>query len=208
MPRGAPSITAMPAILAILVIPVIPGLTSAADPPAPARQPPAAALADPRLLEAERLPWYSPPTLAYEDGTPIPPGYRLVSRRRQSLLAAGAALFGGSYLISALTAGTVVAGYDKHRIEVAPLFIPFAGPFVTLATSRDAQLNDVDRRTNGVLLLVDGVAQLTGAALFIVGIATREPFLARTKGSYRPAEARVMPEIFVGSRGAALRWQF
>lgn len=155
----------------------------------------------------EHLPWYAPPTLPYVEGMPIPPGYDVQTQRRRSLVIAGGALFGASWLASALTAASVVAGYDKHRAGVAPLFIPFAGPFVTLATSRDARLDDPHTRVNGALLLVDGAAQLAGAALFIAGLVTREPVLMRTKESYGP-KASLAPEVIVMGRAAALRWSF
>lgn len=138
----------------------------------------------------------------------MPPGYTLVRRRHRTLLAVGAALFGASYLASALTAGTVVAGHARHRSEVAPLFAPFAGPFITLATSRDAALGDPDRRMNGVLLLLDGAAQVTGAALFVAGLVLREPVLVRTRESYGPESARAWPEIVIGPRSAALIYRF
>jgi hypothetical protein len=156
-----------------------------------------------------RLPWYAPKALPYLEGMPIPPGYDVQTRRRRSLMIAGAALFGGSWLASVLTASTVVAGFDKHRAGVAPLFIPFAGPFVTLATSRDARLDDPARRANGALLLVDGATQIGGAALFIAGLVTREPILARTKESYGEKDkSALVPEVLVMGRAAALRWQF
>jgi hypothetical protein len=205
-PVAAPPVTVTQVAAPPVAAPPAPARPVAA-PPAPAKRP-ATEEEMAALFETARLPSYAPAILTYEDGMPIPPGYRLETRRRRSLMAAGAALFGASYLASALTAGTVVAGYDKHRMEVAPLFIPFAGPFVTLSTSRDVQLNDPDRRTNGALLIVDGVAQITGAALFIAGAIAREPILARTKASYLPEEASATPELFLGGRSATLRWRF
>jgi hypothetical protein len=164
--------------------------------------------------DVERGPWsgaplppYAPKTLAFEEGMPIPPGYQIEMQRRRPLIIAGAALFGASWVASVLTASTVVLGYDKHRAEVAPLFIPFAGPFVTLGMSRDAQLNDPATRVNGVLLLLDGAAQLTGAALFIAGMVTREPVLVRTPRSYAP-QISAAPEVIFAGRAAALRWSF
>lgn len=155
----------------------------------------------------ERLPWYAPTTLPYVEGMPIPPGYDVQTQRRRSLVIAGGALFGASWLASALTAASVVAGFDKHRASVAPLFIPFAGPFITMATSRDGRLDDPQTRVNGALLLVDGAAQLAGAALFIAGLVTREPVLVRTKESYGP-KTSLAPEVIVMGRAAALRWSF
>jgi hypothetical protein len=184
-----------------LRVAVAAAITSIASPAAAQLGPP-----PPSLDPADTpLPWYAPPILAYEDGQPIPPGYALTLRRRRSLIVAGAALFGASWLTSALTAATVVAGTDRHRSEVAPLFAPFAGPWITVATSRDARLDDPDRRMNGVLLVVDGVAQLTGATLFVAGMVMREPVLTRTKHSYDTA---ALPELLVGGRAAALRWRF
>jgi hypothetical protein len=138
---------------------------------------------------------------------PLPPGYHVVKRRPRALLAAGAALFAGSYLASALTAATVIAGHARHRSEVAPLFAPLAGPWITLATSRDVALADPDRRANGVFVMVSGVAQITGAALFVAGLVLREPVLERTRASYGTAASRA-PEILVGAGSAALLFRF
>jgi len=162
----------------------------------------------PRRWEAQRLPWYAPPTIPYLEGVPFPPGYWPALRPRRSFIAAGAALFGGSYLASVLTAATILGGNGKHSIEVAPLFAPFAGPFATLGTSRDVQLNDPGVRTNGVLVIVDGVAQVAGAALFIAGYAAPERVLVRTKESYQPEEAAWVPEVAFTGRGGALSWVF
>jgi len=173
---------------------------------------PAAAQAPP---PPERGPWagatlppYAPRLLPYEEGMPIPPGYQVEMRRRRPLIIAGAALFGAGWLTSALTASTVMLGYGKHRSEVAPLFVPLAGPFIAMGTSRDARLDDPVTRVNGALLLLDGAAQLTGAALFIAGMATREPVLARTPRSYAPKDASAAPEVLFSGRAAALRWRF
>lgn len=150
------------------------------------------------------LPWYAPKTIPYVESMPIPLGYELGTARRNDLVYAGAAVFGVSWLASVLTAATVVAGNNRHRAEVAPLFAPFAGPWITLGTSRDAALADPDRRTNGALLIVDGVAQIGGAALFIAGLVLREPVLVRTT----PKPSLTKPEVLVSGRGAALRWTF
>ena len=179
---------------------------AAAQDPASERRSSAPAALDP--WESAPLPWYAPHTLPYAEGMPLPPGYHVIRRRPRALLAAGAALLGGSYLASALTAATVIAGHARHRSEVAPLFAPLAGPWITLATSRDAALNDPDRRANGVFVMIDGVAQITGAALIVAGLVLREPVLVRTRESYKTTAALRVPEVLVGTRSASLRWRF
>lgn len=120
------------------------------------------------------LAYYAPSVLPYVPGMPVFTGYHVEHRRNRSLLIAGAAVFASGYLTSVFVATAVLLGQDRHRFEVAPLYAPFAGPFATLGTSRNVQLNDPYERTNGIVLIASGVVQLTGAALFIAGLATHE----------------------------------
>lgn len=214
--RGAPLI-AIAALLLAIATPAAaepPPEIAAPFPPSPTRSPPAPHVGDKRASrpvdawEATRLPWYAPPSLTYEEGMPLPPGYTLVQRRPKNLLLAGAALFGASYLAAALTAATVIGGHARQRSEVAPLFAPLAGPWITLATSRDAALGDPDRRANGVLAMLDGVAQPTGAALLIAGLVSRKPVLVRTRESYGVRETSFAPEVVLGPRSASVLVRF
>jgi hypothetical protein len=131
------------------------------------------------------LAYYAPSVLPYVPGMPVFTGYHLEHRRNRPLL------FASAYLTSAFVATAVLLGQDRHRFEVAPLYAPFAGPFATLGTSRNVQLNDPYERTNGIVLIASGVVQITGAALFIAGLATRETRQVRdTRERDRWSDAR------------------
>lgn len=111
-----------------------------------------------------------PKTMDYEEGDPIPPGYHRETSIRKGLVIGGAVTFGTLYLVSALTAAAVsdLSGGE----DFVPLYIPVAGPFVTIGTS-DAPAG------GAVLLAVDGVAQAGGLAMLILGLAVPRDELVR-----------------------------
>jgi hypothetical protein len=107
--------------------------------------------------------------MPFEEGQPIPPGYRVETRARRGLIVGGAVTFGVLYLLSAFTASIAVDGGDS---DFGSLFIPVAGPFVTIGTA--------DAEGAGTFALVlDGVGQAGGVAMFIAGMMTEEKFLLR-----------------------------
>jgi hypothetical protein len=108
---------------------------------------------------------------------------------------AGVAVFAPFYGLSVLFAGTYLGNDDRTAKMYAPLLVPVIGPFITIGTA------DTDFGT--LFLLLDGVAQATGASLFIAGMLSDEKYLAR-----RTAGLDLRPEVFVGPRSASLRWQF
>jgi hypothetical protein len=81
----------------------------------------------------------------------------------------GVATFGAMYLLSVFVASIADAA---NQDEFTPLFIPVAGPFVTLGTA--------DHEGGGTFFLVlDGVAQAGGLAMFIAGLAFPRKVLVR-----------------------------
>ena len=111
-----------------------------------------------------------PRRMPFEEGQPIPPGYRVETRARRGLIVGGAVTFGVLYLLSAFTASVAVDAGDSE--EFGPLFIPVVGPFVTISTA--------DAEGAGTFALVlDGVGQAGGVAMFIAGLMTEEKFLLR-----------------------------
>lgn len=156
-------------------------------------------------------PYYGPPQyyyapgatlpliLPYEQGQPVPPGYRVKTRTSRSLLVSGAVTFGVPYVASALIASAVLSADTNAGEPLAPLFIPFAGPFITLGTTH----------AGGVAsfwLVLDGLTQIGGAALFTGGLISEERFLQRVGAP--PAAARLLPEVRVAPGFTSLRWQF
>ncbi|WP_437819052.1 hypothetical protein [Sorangium sp. So ce1078] len=111
----------------------------------------------------------------YEEGQAVPEGYRVEERARRGLVIGGAVTFGVTYILSAMvglvaeSADRAVGGTGESYI---PLYIPLAGPFITIGTA--------DAKGGGVfVLMVDGLAQVAGAAMFIGGLAAPQQKLVR-----------------------------
>jgi hypothetical protein len=139
-----------------------------------------------------------PKTLPYSQGDPIPPGYELKTRARRGLVIAGAVTFGSTYVASALFGGAFLAEGGDVGSMFGPLLIPIAGPFVTIGTSESEGIGTF-------LLVLDGVFQAAGGALFVAGFLAEEEYLDRTAvGSFKLTP----PSLIVGPGSAALRWRF
>jgi hypothetical protein len=108
--------------------------------------------------------------MPFEEGQPIPPGYRVETRAKRGLIVGGAVTFGVLYLLSAFAATVAIDGNDSE--EFGPLLIPVAGPFVTVGTAGAEGVGTF-------ALVLDGVGQAGGVAMFIAGIMTEEKFLLR-----------------------------
>ena len=138
-----------------------------------------------------------PPTLPYEEGQPVPAGYRVESRLRKGLLIGGLVTFGSLYLVSAFTGGA--AQDDKFT----PLFVPIAGPFITIGT---AKAEGVGTFT----LLLDGVGQAGGALMAVLGLTLDQTLLVRNDLEARrgdgvaPSRIRVTPLFGRGTAGLGL----
>ena len=135
-------------------------------------------------------------TLPYENDESIPPGFAVRSRANRPLVVAGAITFGVSYLFSALIASVLVSFDSRDGGAGAPLFIPVVGPFVAIGT-----LNAEGAGT--FWLVVDGLTQVGGAAMFVAGLTMREKYLQRTA-----AQVSLEPEVIVGPGGMKLKWTF
>jgi hypothetical protein len=162
-----------------------------------------------------------PPILPYEEGQDVPQGYHVEARANRKLIAAGAGVLGGTWAFSALVAGLVMADNSGNDKGYAPLFVPVVGPFISLGTShldfsRDGGL--------GAFLILDGIAQVGGATLLIVGLVKDKHVLVRDSaprapsvptgpqatsnpGAPRAPWSAFVPEIRVGLASASLAWQ-
>lgn len=113
--------------------------------------------------------------LNYEDGDPIPPGYRVRTQPRRGLVITGAALGGAAYGFAVM--GAVDTGFeDKSGF----LLIPLVGPWLMLATGgaqdetcpADAdECEDENNQVERAVLVLDGLAQATGVTLLALGFA-------------------------------------
>jgi hypothetical protein len=142
-----------------------------------------------------------PATLPYEEGESVPQGYQVKTRPVRSLVIAGAVTFGSTYLVSLLTAATVLAASSgsSDAKDLAPLFAPVVGPFITIGTTH----------ANGagtLWLVLDGLAQTGGAVMLIYGLAAEEKFLQRSPQT--ALEVLTHPAVMVGPGSTSLKWKF
>jgi hypothetical protein len=123
----------------------------------------------------------------WSEGEPIPPGYHESTRIRKGLVIGGAVLFGSTYLLSAFTATVGAANASENcSINMAfgsnqgcnsgnpltALFIPAVGPFIQMAHSGNTAVGNF-------WLALDGVAQVGGITMFLVGLASPKTVLVR-----------------------------
>lgn len=148
-PAGPPGTYPPP----VVYYPAPPGTAPGAPPP-PATPPP-------------------PSIIAYEDGDPIPEGYRLDSRARMNLVGTGIGLFIPFYVISTLSAAIAEAGGNSNYW---PMYVPTIGPLITISTAKP------DNNFEVFMLGLDAVAQTAGIGLIIWGMASREKRLIRVAG--------------------------
>jgi hypothetical protein len=119
--------------------------------------PQSVALSGPRMLKD------------WQEGQPIPYGYHREERMRKGPIIVGSILFGVPYLYSSLIASVGADATTDNRF--AALFVPVLGPFI--------ELHEFSSVTIDYVLILDGLAQATGAALFIWGITSPRPVLVR-----------------------------
>lgn len=108
-----------------------------------------------------------PDVLPYVEGRPIPPGYVLVERSHLDIAAVGGAIFLLGYLPSVYVGalvGAAESGSSNGGDDFAPLYIPVAGPFVTIETANA-------NATGSFWLVLLGVAQAGGMITGITGLA-------------------------------------
>jgi hypothetical protein len=117
-------------------------------------------------------PWKMP----YEDGQPIPPGYRVEERVRTGSVVSGAILIGVPYLI-----GLTVASADNYEDQTRYLLVPVAGPWLMLAMHKRPASCQTDTTgeciTDSLLrfyLTTDGIVQGVGAVLLVWGMHGRK----------------------------------
>jgi len=215
------------AILAAAIAPAQPA--RAADPPKaspaqpPAAAPPAAApeaeppAATDAPLEGSSEPQKRPPPryaptpdwgapamqmpilprrLDYEDGDPILPEYQLKTKADRGLLVSGLVTLLVPYGVSALFGAAYLSDGGNDAEVVGPMIVPLAGPFITIAASDD------DDEIATYFLLLDGFAQIAGAAMITTSILLPDKYLERT------AKLPGKPEFLIGGTSAAVKLHF
>jgi len=137
--------------------------------------------------------------MSYDKG-PIPPGYHFERIPNTAMLKGGAVGLGATYLASAVVAGWQFAE-PSDGSGLWPLFIPIAGPFVTMGTT-NARLG---KDSEAAVLLVDGVGQVVCLGLMVAGAYTERRLLVRDDVKLSGSLAR--PEVDVGLGSFTLRWR-
>jgi hypothetical protein len=120
--------------------------------------------------------------LPYEEGDPIPSGYRLREQPRRGLVIAGSILVGVPWALST----TAAAGEDFDN-KSGFLLVPGIGPWLMLlaggAKDRDCTAEAIycDGSRSGLraVLTLDGLVQTAGTAMFVVGLAFPRKRLVR-----------------------------
>jgi hypothetical protein len=123
-----------------------------------------------------------PARLPYEDGQPIPEGYRLRTGPNKGLVIAGAIVGGGAYVFG--VAGAVDSDFEDNATY---LFIPLAGPWLMIAAGSDPPKPCPMGQTcptgnpsyKSLFIGAAGVAQAVGAVLFITGLTAERRYLLR-----------------------------
>jgi hypothetical protein len=183
-------------------------------PPAPGGMPPGYGYGVPGQGYGQVM---GPKELDYEEGDPVPAGYHLKSKRSKGMIAGGAATFGALWLFSVVAApianatrslgdvlsctsggGTISTqngvsstnNCNNTQDNYDPLYIPVAGPFITMGTAHA-------KGAGIALLAIDGVGQAAGLALLILGIVKTNEKLVRNDVD----KVKVMPVIGANSAG-------
>lgn len=174
-----------------------------AQPPAaqpPAAQPPALVALPPGYMLVP-IPGPNPKEkpqrveIPYEEGDPVPPGYRVATQPRRGLVIAGSIVTGVPWLLSAAAAGA--ANYEDGT---AFLLIPALGPWLTLATrSANDDECEADRDSAScagnvavrAILVMDAIVQTAGVVMFISGFAFPRKRLVQTHVTVGAAPVRV-----------------
>ncbi len=126
-----------------------------------------------------------PKSLPYEGGR-VPEGYHVDESVRRGPAIGGAITFGVAYMM-----GITAASSYSFSNQSGWLALPLAGPFITMWTRENRCLSssdtssypstpcEDDKATVRMLLVLDGMAQVTGVALFAWGMSTTSKRLVR-----------------------------
>jgi len=120
-----------------------------------------------------------PKRMAYQDGQPVPAGYRVEERVRQGPVIAGALLLGIPYVI-----GLTIASFADYKNQSGWLAVPAAGPWLMLSLHKSPDCGGTGQSNtdcSNVLdfalrfyLTIDGVLQATGTGLLLFGLSGRK----------------------------------
>lgn len=111
----------------------------------------------------------------YRDGQLVPPGYEVVTTYHGALLGSGAALFAFHWVLGVVLAKTDLSISDDGSVRDESrnnaLMAPLWGPFIALASERGRPGGE------SALLALDGIAQIGGLAMAMLGLSLRQKWL-------------------------------
>jgi hypothetical protein len=165
-----------------------------------------------------------PATLPYDSDKPIPPGYQVQSGARKGFVIPGSIIFGIWYGFSIALAGGLdeeegSGSYYTSGVPYNPamLYVPVVGPWIALGTMHDACYSSSYSSSSyycagqdeidawQTLLVIDGVSQVLGAAMVVLGISWRWRQLVLTDN----VRAQIVPvQMGPTGRGLALAGTF
>ncbi len=139
----------------------------------------------------ERQPTYVQPVVLESEST---------YRPSTAFVVGGLVTFGLAYSAAAVTGavkqdhcGVANANTSICRTETWPLYIPLAGPFIQIGT-----VQGTDKNTITALLVIDGVVQVAGVAMFIYGLAHRSELVRYSEEKPR---LQLAPFAFTNTAG-------
>jgi hypothetical protein len=141
-----------------------------------------------------------PPTLAYHDDEPVPPGYTPVQRTRRGAIIAGAVVLGSLYLLSMAAASAGADESTSRSNELGALWIPVLGPFI--------QMGRTETAIGKYALTIDGLGQAAGAGLLLYGLVSPKTVLIRNDLTSAKPKIRPVPVITAHSAGLGLSGTF
>jgi hypothetical protein len=146
-------------------------------PPPQGYAPPPSGYAPPPGYVPPPASYYAPPAAHgpvtitdWDDGTPIPPGYRVSTSIRKGLVVGGAITFGALYVVTA-TEGIIAGSFGGSALGV----IPVVGPFALIPGVG----NGAGAVAGDFFLVLDGLGQAAGIAMFAAGFAAPKKILVR-----------------------------
>lgn len=144
---------------------------------------------------------FAPAVLPYRDGVPTPPGYRLEVDHNSGL-----ALAGTVTLLLSYVAGIGLAVAEKSENGTSWLFVPVAGPWaaigardITCQVQPDGEeclqvaAKEISTTT---FLALDGLVQVTGVALTLAGLISKQRQFVRMD----IGQLRLQPAVEAGGR--------
>lgn len=123
------------------------------------------------------VPGYAPPRLEWSKGEPIPPGYTPSTEIRSGFVIAGAVTLGVTWIFGGIVPG--IAGTAAGAGEFGVMFVPAVGPFIAMPVLAAASSGSSGLGAAYAILVIDGLAQSTGAALLLYGLLAQRDVLIR-----------------------------